>query len=474
MIWTYCKANFVSLNVIIMKTNLSLLFFLKKPKNYKDGAPRFIYLRITVDGQRAELSAGREIEPDRWNAKAGKAVGTKEETKTLNTFLNKFKSDVSAVHTQMVAEGAEITAERVKLRYLGKDEPAPSHTILEAIKDHNIKIEALVGQDYAKGTLKRFQVLERHIGGYIQHQYKKDDLDVKKIDRAFIANFDFYLRNEKKNANNTAIKYLKNFGKIVRICVYNKWLESDPFVGYKLKSKPVQRDFLTSDELRRISLKMFVTERLTQVRDFFLFSCFTGLSYVDVKKLKPSDIIVGVDGSRWINIYRQKTGTRVPVPLLSVAEAILDKYKDHPVCIANDICLPISSNQKMNEYLVEVAELSGVKKTLGNRVAKRTFATTVTLCNGVPIESVSKMLGHTNLRTTQIYAQLLDEKLAIDMAPLKELFKNIPVQANAATEQNALAEQTLKAFLQILYPNASEQQVTSQIHLLKESLLQAV
>ncbi len=128
----------------------------------------------------------------------------------------------------------------------------------------------------------------------------------------------------------------------------------------------------------------------------------------------------------------------------------------------------------MNEYLVEVAELFGVKKTLGNRVAKRTFATTVTLCNGVPIESVSKMLGHTNLRTTQIYAQLLDEKLAIDMAPLKELFKNIPVQANAATEQNALAEQTLKAFLQILYPNASEQQVTSQIHLLKESLLQAV
>ncbi|WP_313240248.1 site-specific integrase [Sphingobacterium multivorum] len=457
-----------------MKTNLSLLFFLKKPKNYKEGAPRFIYLRITVDGKRAELSAGREIEPDKWNSKAGKAIGTKEEKKTLNSFLDKFKSDVSAVHTQMVAKGAEIAAESVKLRYLGKDEPAPTHTILEAIKEHNLKMEALIGQDYAKGTLKRFQVLERHVEGYVLHLYKKNDLDVKKIDRAFIANFDFYLRNEKKNANNTAIKHIKNFGKIIRICVDNKWLESDPFVGYKLKSKPVHRDFLTADELQLVASKVFATERLAQVRDFFLFSCFTGLSYVDVKKLKPSEVIVGVDGSRWINIYRQKTGTRVPVPLLAVAEAILDKYKDHPVCIANDVCLPISSNQKMNEYLVEVADLSGVKKTLGNRVAKRTFATTVTLCNGVPIESVSKMLGHTNLRTTQIYAQLLDEKLAIDMAPLKELFKNIPMHTNVDTGTDGLAEQTLKAFLRILFPNASEQQVTSQIHMLKESLLQAV
>ncbi|WP_286897903.1 MULTISPECIES: site-specific integrase [Sphingobacterium] len=451
-----------------MKTNLSLLFFLKKPKNYKDGSPRFIYLRITVDGQRAELSAGREIEPHRWNAKAAKAIGTKEETKILNTFLDKFKSEVSAVHTKMVAQGAEITAERIKLRYLGKDAPSPTHTILDAIKEHNLKMEALIGNDYATGTLKRFQVLERHLRGYIQHQYKNNDLDVKKIDKAFIANFDFYLRNEKKNANNTAVKYLKNFGKIVRICLDNKWLESDPFAGHRFKSKPVKRDYLTAEELQRIADREFKTDRLIQVRDFFLFSCYTGLSYVDVKNLRPSDIVIGVDGGRWINIHRQKTDIRVPIPLLPVAETILDRYKDHPVYAEKCLCLPIASNQKMNEYLVEVAELSGVKKTLGNRIAKRTFATTVTLSNGVPIESVSKMLGHTNLRTTQLYAHLLDQKIAHDMAPLKELFAGAGVAVDAMTDRN------LQAILQLVHSEVSDQEILTVIKVLRVKLKIAI
>lgn len=218
------------------------------------------------------------------------------------------------------------------------------------------------------------------------------------------------------------------------ICRKYKWIATDPFFGYILKSKPVHREYLTADELRKITGKQFTTARLSQVRDFFLFSCYTGLSYADVQKLKLSDIGIGVDGERWIFTYRKKTDTRVAIPLLPIAANILDKYKDHPACISNDRALPVSSNQKMNEYLIEIAALSGVNKILGNRIAKRTFGTTVTLTNGVPIESVSKMLGHTNIRTTQLYAKVLDNKVSEDMAPLMQKFVSQHARSGEVTE----------------------------------------
>ena len=402
-----------------MKTNFSLLFYLKKPKNYLNGAVP-VYLRVTVNGKPVEMSTGKKCTPTLWNGKAGHMEGTKAEVKMFNAYLDKMKADISAAHTLLSLENAEITAESIKCRYFGKSDH--THTLLEAIKIHNNKMEALVGKDYAQGTLKRFEVLERHVVEFLSFQYSKNDINIKSIDHQFISAFDFYLRSEKANTNNTAIKHLKNLGKIVRICMANKWISSDPFFGYKLKSKEVHRNYLTAAELKLIVEKDFTTPRLSQVRDFFLFSCYTGLSYADVQKLKPSDINTGGDGEQWIITYRQKTNTRAAIPLLPVAKEILDRYKDHPVCLNQNKALPVSSNQKMNEYLVEIAALAGVAKTLGNRIAKRTFATTVTLMNGVPIESVSKMLGHTNIRTTQLYAKILDEKVGNDMAPLREMF----------------------------------------------------
>ena len=402
-----------------MKTNFSLLFYLKKPKNYLNGAVP-VYLRVTVNGKPVEMSTGKKCTPTLWNGKAGHMEGTKAEVKMFNAYLDKMKADVSAAHTLLCLENAEITAESIKCRYFGKSDH--THTLLEAIKIHNNNMEALVGKDYAQGTLKRFEVLERHVVEFLSFQYSKNDINIKSIDHQFISAFDFYLRSEKANTNNTAIKHLKNLGKIVRICMANKWISSDPFFGYKLKSKEVHRNYLTAAELKLIVEKDFTTPRLSQVRDFFLFSCYTGLSYADVQKLKPSDINTGGDVEQWIITCRQKTNTRAAIPLLPVAKEILDRYKDHQVCLNQNKALPVSSNQKMNEYLVEIAALAGVAKTLGNRIAKRTFATTVTLMNGVPIESVSKMLGHTNIRTTQLYAKILDEKVGNDMAPLREMF----------------------------------------------------
>lgn len=431
-----------NLNVIVMKTNFSVLFFLKKPKNYTKGAVYFIFLRITVDGVRAEMSTSRSCEPERWNAKAGKVIGTKEEVKTLNAYLESMKAEVYAAHTLLSVDGTEITADSVKCKYLGKEEK--SHTILEAIKIHNEKMEALVEKDeYASGTLKRFQVLERHIKDYIAEKYSKKDFNVKSIDHEFIDGFDFYLHTSKDNDTNTANKHLKNLKKIVSICRRYKWISTDPFFGYILKSKPVHRGFLTADELQKITEKRFTTTRLSQVRDFFLFSCYTGLSYVDVQKLKFSDIGIGVDGERWIFSYRKKTDTRLAIPLLPIATKILDRYSNSPCCSNQGKALPISSNQKMNEYLVEIAAIAGVNQTLGNRIAKRTFATTVLLRNGVPIETVSRLLGHMNIRTTQLYAKVLDTKVSEDMAPLMGKFVSRYQIASEVTESKISADTAL-------------------------------
>jgi hypothetical protein len=337
-----------------MKTNFSLLFYLKKQKNYISGTVP-IYMRITVRGKRAEITTGRECEPAKWNAKAGKAIGTKEEVKLLNAYLDQLQTLVYQAYHSLTHAGEMITSNAIKNSFLGK--VVISHTLLEAIKDHNQNMKALVGKDYAAGTLRRFEVLERHIISYLLFKYNKSDLEIKQVDHEFISGFDFYLRTQKENTTNTAVKHLKNLGKIVRICLSNQWISSDPFFGYKLKTKSVHREYLTAEELRKIEEKRCSTKRLSQVRDFFVFSCYTGLSYADVQKLKLSDISIGIDGERWIFTYRVKTDTRVAIPLLPVAATILDRYKDYPVCLNEGKALPVSSNQKMNEYCAPVKVL---------------------------------------------------------------------------------------------------------------------
>lgn len=453
-----------------MKTNFSLLFYLKRPKNYTKG-PAPIYLRVTVNGNPKEISTGRDCEPELWNSKAGHMKGTKEEVKTLNAYLDNMKAEVAACYRLLCLKEEEVTAERVKAKYLGIEGTETPYTINEAIAEHNSDMEALVGQDYKIGTLKRFQVLQRHIKAFLMHEFKLENIDIKKVDRAFIGKFDFYLRKEKKNANNTAVKHLKNFKKIILVCLGNKLMDDNPFVGYKMKSRETKKIFLTAHELQLIASKAFTTDRLNQVRDFFLFSCYTGLSYIDVKRMVPSDINIGVDGGLWITKFRQKTDNRLAIPLLPVTEAIINRYKNHPVCINGNRVLPVSSNQKMNEYLVEVAELAGVKKKLGNRVAKRTFATTVTLANGVPIESVSKMLGHNSLRTTQLYAQLLDTKVAKDMAPIKDLFA---VENTGTTVNAADLGKSILCLLDLIQSDATNEEIIAQVSTLKESLKLAV
>ena len=334
-----------------MKTNFSLLFYMKKPKNYVKGtAP--IYLRITVHGKRSEITDGCSCEPSRWNSQTGRCNGSKEDVKSFNAYLDNLQTKVYQAHRKLTETDQVISAESIRNEFLRKKEK--SRTLVDIFKDHNLKMEALLGAEFKKGTLDRYRTSLKHTVDFLQWKYNIHDIEISKIDHAFITECDFYLRSVHKCANNSAVKYLKNFGKIIRICLSNGWITIDPFLNYKNKVKKVDRIYLTTEEIPIMTHKQLATERLVQVRDVFLFCCFTGLAYVDVKNLRKIDIVTGVDSEQWITIKKQKTDTPSRIPLLPAASALLSLYEKNPACINTGRLLPVLSNQKMNAYCAPV------------------------------------------------------------------------------------------------------------------------
>lgn len=403
-----------------MQNTFSLLFYPKRNDIDNDGNTP-IYLRITVNGKRSEISINRKIPLNKWNSIAGKIKGTTSDVRELNQYMDSIKYRVQSIYNNLIREGRPITPITIKNRFLGKD--VKVKMILQIFQQHNDKVEKLVGKDFAAGTLERYKTARKHLKNYIIKEYKVEDIPVTDVNHEFITGFEFYLKTTRNCAHNSAIKYVTNFKKIIRIAYANDWIDKDPFVHWKGKLKIVDREFLTEKELQTLVEKEFGVQRLNQVKDIFVFCCFTGLAYADVKKLNRSDISIGADGEEWIKTKRSKTDTRSNIPILPIAKAIIEKYKDNELLKEKDLVLPVLSNQKMNAYIKEIATLAGITKNLTFHLARHTFATTVTLTNGVPIESVSKMLGHTNLKTTQHYAKILDMKVSKDMAILRAKFK---------------------------------------------------
>lgn len=399
-----------------MNQSFNLLFYVKKAKiNSQGEAP--IYLRITIDGKVSEISTKRCVKPAQWNSKGQKVTGNTESVKSLNFYLKTFEQKVYDGYHLLMKENSFITTENLKNELLGTE--VKKRMLITIFEDHNNRMEKLVGKEFAKGTLGRYQTCISHTKEFLKWKFNTSDIDIKKIDYAFLNDFEFYLRTEKDCNNNSAVKYLKNFGKIIRICLANGWLDKDPYLNYHSKFNEVTRVFLNENELQTLINKDFKNERLSLVRDIFLFSCYTGLAYIDTQTLTHENINLGLDGNKWIFTKRQKTKTTSNIPLLPQAERIIEKYKDHKTCLNSGKLLPVLSNQKMNAYLKEIADLCGINKELTYHIARHTFATTITLSNGVSIESVSKMLGHKNIKTTQHYAKILDQKVSADMTDLK-------------------------------------------------------
>jgi site-specific recombinase XerD len=401
-----------------MYHTFSILFYLQRNKATIDGkAP--IYVRVTVNGKRSQISVNRKIKVEKWNGKMGKVIGTSAETKELNHYLDTIKNRIYKIQEKLQEQNKPITSLRIKNIFLGNDEN--KKYILKIFSDHNTQAEKLVGKEFAPGTVERYKTAKKHVEDFIKLEYKVEDIPVKEIDYKFISGFEYYLKTVRNCSHNTAIKYITNFKKIIRIAYANDWISKDPFFNWKSRLKIVEREFLSEEEIQTILEKEFKMPRLDQVKDIFIFSCFTGLAYADVKKLSQNDIVMGIDGELWIKTKRTKTDTRSNIPILPTAQAIIDKYAKNPLVIKNNVLLPVLSNQKMNAYLKEIADLCGITKNLTFHLARHTFATTVTLTNGVPIESVSKMLGHKSLRTTQHYAKILDRKVSQDMAALRNI-----------------------------------------------------
>ncbi|KGE14735.1 site-specific integrase [Sphingobacterium deserti] len=399
-----------------MSTNYSLSFFLKKPKNYKSG-PKPIYLRITVDCQQKDISVGRQCEPSRWDSHANRVNGSKEDARSINSYLDTVAHKVAEIHHTFVRNETTVTAEIMKLKFLGRD--IERKKLLEVFAEHNAQVKALLGRGFKPNTLKGYNTSISHLRSYLEQGLKRKDIEVNNIDHSFVVGYEFFLRADLGCSEVSAAKYIKHFRKVIRICIAHRWIKDDPFTFYKNKAKATPKEFLTKDELRRIEEKEFTEQRLAHVRDVFVFCCYTGLSYADVKKLTPQEIGEGVDGKLWILTSREKTETTSNIPLLKKAMELITLYRDYPPCSSKNVVLPVPSNQKANAYLKEIAQSCGVHKALTFHMSRHTFATTVTLANNVPIETVSKMLGHTDIKTTQHYAKLLDSRVAQDMSKLE-------------------------------------------------------
>jgi len=379
-----------------------------------------ICMRITVNCRTVDISIKRSVTVDSWNQTRECCTSTGKVGKELNRYIDTMKAKVLQIHRELEIDGVRITADAIRDKLYGRDESQKS--LIEVYAEHNKRCRALIGKDFSESTVEKFDTSLSTLKAFIKHTTKKDDILLKEVSRVFIQDFEFYLKAERNMQHNSALKHLKNLKKIVRIALANEWIKKDPFMGIQFKHDKVEVEFLSQEELDRIKNKEFTIKRLEVVRDIFLFCSFSGLAFIDVKQLNPSHLIADSNGTLWIRKPRQKTGNMCNIPVIQPAKVILDKYKDHPECLKQNVLLPVLSNQKMNSYLKEIADLCGITKKLSTHVARHTAATVVFLANNVSIENVAKILGHSSTKMTQHYAKVLDSSILRDMQQVEAKF----------------------------------------------------
>lgn len=400
-------------------STLGVIFFTRKKRSNPEWLD--IYVRITVNKQRAELSIKRDIAVCNWDIFRCRAKETSENLILLNAYLDDVHAEVLNAHKQLHSERKLITAKAIKLRYLGEDEDRM--TLMKAVEYHNKNVNNAL----RPGTLKNYFSTEKYLREFLSESLKTDDIYLIQLNYRFIVNFENFIRTyqpkkERRTCtNNGVMKHLSRLMKITNMAIRMEWLEKDPFKNYKLRFVKNERDYLTERELDLLENTSFIPNGLERVKDIFLFSCYTGLSYIDIKNLQLVQLLIGIDSNQWIYAKRTKTNEPLKIPLLPRACGIIEKYKEEQELTGK--LLPVYSNQKTNKNLKEIAKACGIHKNITFHVARHTFATTVTLSNGVPIETVSKLLGHTKLTTTQIYARVLQKKVGEDMQNLMDLFE---------------------------------------------------
>lgn len=391
------------------KSTFKILFYVRKNQVNKEGKAG-VMVRITVNGETSQFSSKLDIEPAMWDTDRQRMIGNTVKARQFNSLLDDIRASIRNHYYDIETHEAYVTAEKVRNAFLGIT--TRQQTLLELFRSHNEDVKKLIGISKSAATYSKYDRCMRRLSEFMEKRYRIKDIALKEIKHSFITDFESYLRTECNCGANTAAKFMQTFRMIIIVAQNNGWLFSNPFANYKIRIKEVDRGYLTEEEIARILKKKFCCTRLEQVRDIFIFSCMTGLAYIDVLNLRKENIQTSFDGKLWIITHRKKTNTRVTVPLLKVPQAILKKYEGK---LQNGLLLPVISNQRFNSYLKEIADICGIEKNITFHMARHTFATTMTLGKGIPIETVSKMLGHTKIQTTQIYARITNDKISRDM-----------------------------------------------------------
>ena len=399
----------------MVRSSFAILFFIRESRVRKDGTAS-IEIVLTVNGERCAFSTGKRVKSCNWDKTKQQVKGKDEEAQSLNNYLKAIKAKLYQKEAELLDRGFIITAELLRDAYFDKVESLKEKSLFEVFEEHNKEQEKLIGNGVSKATYWISVYTVRLLKEFVQQKYKREDLYLRELNLNFIQSFHTFLRIDKGMAQNSSTKHLKLLKKIINLAVANSYMATNPFITYKIEREPVEIDFLDEEELRKIINFDTPLPRLERAKDMFLFGCFTGLSYIDIKTLAPEHFEKDNTGRIWIKKRRVKTGVLSRIPLLPIAKLILDKYK------GGEKLLPIQDPADINKYLKDIAILCDIKKRITFHTSRHTFASTVTLANNISLEVVSKMLGHTNTRMTNHYAKLIDKCIGEQMDKLMDTF----------------------------------------------------
>jgi len=402
----------------MINNKLNILFVLDKTKINKKGICP-VRCRITYYGKRKVFSSGLFIKPKQWNSKQQKAHPPNKDTNFINSQISLIRQKLNQAFLFLQVNYKEFDVSDIYKYYKG-DNIDKEITILEAYDLHNKKMKNLIGIDFNKTSWSRYVENRRKIKMFINSVYKKHDIKLKTLDLKFIKDLEYYFKTELKLSQATINRSLQRVKKIILFTISENYLTRDPFILYKPTKHKVKLVYLTVDELSKLEEYVFAQKRLQQVKDMFIFCCYTGLAYTEMFSLRPEHIVKDISDNNWIQMYRQKTNQEFAVPLLDKAYQILIKYENSNP----EKCLPVISNQKFNSYLKEISKVVGINKKLTHHIARKTFATTVLLYNDVPMEIVSELLGHSKITITQEhYARVVKKSLSDQMKKLNKKLK---------------------------------------------------
>lgn len=392
---------------------LNLLFIVSKSRIRKDGkAP--LFCRLTYLEKRKQFSTGLFINPKNWNNSLQECEPPNNDNNYINSQLNLIKNQINQVFLYLQINNSEFTVDDIYTKFKGNT-PKKEFGVLEVYELFNIRILKLIGRDLQKVTYKKYIESFVHLKSFIKAYYKANDIKLKDLKLNFLNEYEYFLKTQKELEQSTINKAIQRFRKVIQFALEQEYIDKNPFIGYKAKRLQKEVIYLSDDELKSLENYDFSQTRLQQVKDLFVFCCYTGLAFKEMSNLKPEHIVKGFDGNKWIKMNREKTSKPLMIPLLPKALDMINKYQNE------EILLPVISNQRFNSYLKEIADIVGLKKNLTHHIARKTFASTVLLFNDVPMEVVSELLGHSKISTTQdYYAKIVNKKLSETMKGLSE------------------------------------------------------